>query len=85
MLDPAESQRCAEFLEPFAKVFTVNYDLLLHWVIADNDRLNSSAMALWRACGTDRMQHGKRYSYLSWRASSAARGTKRQKNDRRSN
>ncbi len=40
MLDPAESQRCAEFLEPFAKVFTVNYDLLLHWVIADNDRLN---------------------------------------------
>jgi hypothetical protein len=31
--------RCREFLTPFSKVFTTNYDLILYWVMINSDRL----------------------------------------------
>jgi hypothetical protein len=32
-ITPAESQTCAAFFAPFKTIFTLNYDLLLYWVI----------------------------------------------------
>jgi hypothetical protein len=38
ILDEAESENCAAFLKNFSRIYTLNYDLLLYWVIVQHLR-----------------------------------------------
>lgn len=57
LVSDEEKDQCAEFLRPYKRIFTTNYDLLLYWVLYP--RLQEDYSDGFRGYGTLRWQNGE--------------------------